>query len=105
MYDVENQLNPVKHTSTIPIRTRYQRSQQSDFEDDNGFDAENHGDELEQKQNPLDRGPYFDVVASKNITALVGSTAYLNCRVRNLGDKTVRDTSPTFRSPLKNLMT
>lgn len=35
------------------------------------------------------RGPYFDSSASKNVTALVGKTAYLNCRVRNLGNKTV----------------
>jgi hypothetical protein len=35
------------------------------------------------------RGPYFDKTASKNVTALVGHTAYLNCRVRNLGNRTV----------------
>lgn len=40
------------------------------------------------------RGPYFDTTASKNVTALVGKTAYLNCRVRNLGNRTV---SQTFR--------
>ncbi|EAA03800.4 AGAP002135-PA [Anopheles gambiae str. PEST] len=34
-------------------------------------------------------GPYFDVAASKNVTALLGKTAYLNCRVKNLGNKTV----------------
>ncbi|XP_067633242.1 uncharacterized protein dpr9 isoform X2 [Eurosta solidaginis] len=34
-------------------------------------------------------GPYFDKVASKNITALLGKTAYLNCRVKNLGNKTM----------------
>lgn len=38
---------------------------------------------------PLDRGPYFDVSASKNVTALVGKTAQLICRVRNLGNRTV----------------
>ncbi|XP_050455002.1 cell adhesion molecule DSCAML1-like isoform X2 [Cataglyphis hispanica] len=38
---------------------------------------------------PLDRGPYFDVSVSRNVTALVGQTATLNCRVRNLGDRTV----------------
>ncbi len=41
-------------------------------------------------QSALNRGPYFDISASRNVTALVGSTAYLNCRVRNLGNKTVR---------------
>lgn len=34
-------------------------------------------------------GPYFDKAASKNITALLGKTAYLTCRVKNLGNKTV----------------
>uniref|UniRef100_A0A182I5C2 Uncharacterized protein n=1 Tax=Anopheles arabiensis TaxID=7173 RepID=A0A182I5C2_ANOAR len=40
-------------------------------------------------KSPLDRGPYFDISASRNVTALVGNTAYLNCRVRNLGNRTV----------------
>ncbi|XP_045502245.1 zwei Ig domain protein zig-8-like isoform X2 [Colias croceus] len=35
------------------------------------------------------RGPYFDVAYSKNVTALVGKTAQLNCRVHNLGNRTV----------------
>uniref|UniRef100_A0A8D9F664 Neuronal growth regulator 1 n=2 Tax=Cacopsylla melanoneura TaxID=428564 RepID=A0A8D9F664_9HEMI len=35
------------------------------------------------------RGPYFDTTASKNVTALVGKTAYLNCRVRNVGNRTI----------------
>jgi len=35
------------------------------------------------------RGPYFEPSASRNVTALVGKTAYLNCRVHNLGNKTV----------------
>ncbi|XP_053600372.1 uncharacterized protein LOC128669506 isoform X1 [Plodia interpunctella] len=34
-------------------------------------------------------GPYFDLLASKNVTALLGKTAYLNCRVKNLGNKTL----------------
>lgn len=34
-------------------------------------------------------GPYFDTTGSKNVTALLGKTAYLNCRVKNLGNKTV----------------
>lgn len=47
------------------------------------------------KQNALDLdafkiGPYFDKAASKNVTALLGKTAYLTCRVKNLtsGNKT-----------------
>lgn len=33
--------------------------------------------------------PYFDSMTPKNVTALVGKSAYLSCRVRNLGNKTV----------------
>lgn len=40
-------------------------------------------------KNPLNRGPYFDISASKNVTTLAGRTAYLNCRIKNLGNKTV----------------
>ncbi|CAH0562528.1 unnamed protein product [Brassicogethes aeneus] len=34
-------------------------------------------------------GPYFDASTPRNVTALVGKSAYLTCRVRNLGNKTV----------------
>ncbi|CAL7945057.1 unnamed protein product [Xylocopa violacea] len=45
-------------------------------------------------QNSLDdagsqSGPYFDVSNSKNVTTILGKTAYLNCRVKNLGNKTM----------------
>ncbi|XP_058987506.1 uncharacterized protein LOC101890509 isoform X2 [Musca domestica] len=33
--------------------------------------------------------PYFDVTMPKNITSLVGKSAYLGCRVKHLGNKTV----------------
>ncbi|XP_040165019.1 zwei Ig domain protein zig-8-like [Anopheles arabiensis] len=46
-------------------------------------------DESNLLRTPLDRGPHFDLSVSKNITALVGKTAYLNCRVKNIGNKTV----------------
>lgn len=72
-----------------PIHGRYQRSQQNDFEADNGFDIDNDGDQL--VPNPLDRGPVIDATVSKNVTALVGTTTYLNCRVKNLGNKTVSE--------------
>lgn len=58
-----------------------------DYDSDNGFTSET--DEELAQHNALNRGPYFDISASKNVTALVGSSAYLNCRVRNLGNKTV----------------
>ncbi|XP_015437222.1 PREDICTED: lachesin-like [Dufourea novaeangliae] len=48
-----------------------------------------HGMHQNHPLDPLDRGPYFDVTATRNVTTLVGKTATLNCRVRNLGDRTV----------------
>ncbi|XP_029039364.1 cell adhesion molecule 2-like isoform X1 [Osmia bicornis bicornis] len=33
--------------------------------------------------------PTFDYSQNTNVTALIGKTAYLTCRVRNVGDKTV----------------
>lgn len=33
--------------------------------------------------------PYFDLEQSKNVTAVLGKTALLNCRVKNIGNKTV----------------
>ncbi|XP_021706485.1 uncharacterized protein LOC110678170 [Aedes aegypti] len=33
--------------------------------------------------------PYFDDTTPHNVTALVGKSAYLSCRVKNLGNKTV----------------
>jgi hypothetical protein len=34
-------------------------------------------------------GPYIDKEFSKNVTALIGKTAYLNCKVKNFSNKTV----------------
>lgn len=33
--------------------------------------------------------PYFDFDVPRNITARVGQTAFLHCRVEQLGDKSV----------------
>nr|CAH7744973.1 unnamed protein product [Callosobruchus chinensis] len=36
-----------------------------------------------------DTGPYFDTSINSNITGLVGNTVLLNCKVKNLGNRTV----------------
>ena len=49
-------------------------------------------------------GPYIDKSASKNVTALLGKTTYLNCRVKNLSNKTVsvkRILPPNFQQVLQ----
>ena len=35
--------------------------------------------------------PYFDDISPKNVTAVVGQSALLNCRVKHPGDRTVSD--------------
>lgn len=62
----------------------------NDYDNENGFPSETESGDETASPNTLNRGPYFDVSATKNVTALVGNTAYLNCRVRNLGNKTVK---------------
>jgi hypothetical protein len=39
--------------------------------------------------NPKWYESYFDPLIPRNVTALVGKSAYLSCRVKNLGNKTV----------------
>lgn len=39
--------------------------------------------------NPKWNEPNFDTTVPNNVTALVGKSAYLSCKVRNLGNKTV----------------
>lgn len=55
--------------------------------------------EVEEQKN----GPYIDKGASKNVTALLGKTAYLNCRVKNLGNKTVRAVAEVNIGPRSNI--
>ncbi|KNC27570.1 hypothetical protein FF38_05118 [Lucilia cuprina] len=50
---------------------------------------QNQNQDIYKMNKPLDRGPYFDTSATKNVTSLVGRTAHLNCRIKNLGNKTV----------------
>lgn len=46
---------------------------------------------VEEDEEEPRNGPYIDKAVSKNVTALLGKTAYLNCRVKNVGNKTVSD--------------
>lgn len=47
------------------------------------------GSALNHILNPKWSDPYFDISVPNNVTALVGKSAYLSCRVRNLGNRTV----------------
>lgn len=94
----------------LMMRNRHQGSSPENFDSD--YNSGSHGENLNMHvdhinnnlkgllddenrilNNPLNRGPYFDISASKNVTALVGKTAYLNCRIKNLGNKTVSSSS------------
>ncbi|XP_032687131.1 zwei Ig domain protein zig-8-like isoform X2 [Odontomachus brunneus] len=42
-----------------------------------------------QEHATLENGPYFDTTVSPDVTGLVGKTAELMCKVKNLGNRTV----------------
>lgn len=69
----------------IDVDVNVNNNNNQHFNNDHGFDV---GDETTSIEAPV-VGPHFDFTAFKNITTLVGNTAYLKCRVRNIGNKTV----------------
>ncbi|EEB15498.1 hypothetical protein Phum_PHUM371240 [Pediculus humanus corporis] len=77
---------------SIYLKQKRSTQQQSDdyrsARDSNEYDSDNNNNNNLNMMSSNFRGPYFDTSVSKNVTALVGKTAYLNCRVRNLGNKT-----------------
>lgn len=64
-----------------------QRTKDSGYNtfDDTSTDFPSHNSITAPKWNE----PYFDNSVANNVTALVGKSAYLSCKVRNLGNKTV----------------
>ena len=56
------------------------------LEDDYSRLASNIG---EEKDTEVASTPYFDLDNSGNVTAVLGKTAYLNCRVKNIKNQTV----------------
>lgn len=60
---------------------------------DNGLNSINEKSSKASPFNPYDSNkwtkPFFDISIPNNVTALVGKSAYLTCRVRNLGNYTV----------------
>lgn len=45
--------------------------------------------------------PYFDDISPRNVTAVVGQSAILNCRVKHPGDRTVSNLV-RYRYRIKN---
>lgn len=56
---------------------------------ENGISYKKFKDFLQELPTP-GTGPYFDTSINSNVTGLVGKTVLLNCRVKNLGNRTVR---------------
>jgi len=51
--------------------------------------ANNHLEQPERIDNTNTIGPYFEYEFFRNETVMVGHTAYLKCKVNNIGNKTV----------------
>lgn len=77
----QNVQNDGEYVAKVP---KQYHADDFDIVDNDISDEDVHG-------NLLNRGPYFEMTAAKNVTAIAGQSAYLNCRVRNLGNRTVRD--------------
>ncbi|CRK88383.1 CLUMA_CG002160, isoform A [Clunio marinus] len=52
-------------------------------------DIDDPSDNFIPTHDPFSLDPFFDPNVNQNVTALVGKSAYLNCVVKNLGNKTV----------------
>ncbi|XP_055901851.1 uncharacterized protein LOC129938368 isoform X2 [Eupeodes corollae] len=82
---IANTIASSSSTSTAITTISSKNSGGSSFK---GSSSNIHRNQMEVNEDNKN-GPYFDKAASKNITALLGKTAYLNCRVKNLGNKTM----------------
>lgn len=68
----------------------YQRQSVSSNNNHNNADAKpTHLPPLHYPHGHKWNEPYFDLTMPRNITSLVGKSAYLGCRVKHLGNKTV----------------
>ena len=48
--------------------------------------------------------PYFDLNHSSNVTAVLGKTALLNCRVKNIGNRTVSSAWALIKHCIRDLL-
>lgn len=81
--------NNNSHNDNDNFRKISNHKSYNNFNNNSDYGNVSSRDNTNNLNNALNRGPFFDVSASKNVTALVGKTANLNCRIKNLGNKTV----------------
>ena len=53
---------------------------------------------METEKEGQPSSPYFDLNHSGDVTAVLGKTALLNCRVKNIGNKTVSFTKKKVKT-------
>jgi len=75
-----NKLYDTKPSPGSPTNDVYSKEQKSRLSDGNN--------NVESGESVF-TDPYFDLDHSVNVTAVLGKTALLNCRVKNIGNKTV----------------
>lgn len=81
--------NNNSHNDNDNFRKISNQKSYNNFNNNSDYGNVSSRDNTNNLNNALNRGPFFDVSASKNVTALVGKIANLNCRIKNLGNKTV----------------
>lgn len=67
----------------------------------NNLDDTSFEDNIIQITNKLTIHPYFDFDVPRNVTTRVGQTAFVHCRVEQIGDKSV---SVSIRCPVKRIL-
>ena len=70
---------------TVPYQYEWAEDETND--DDNANNHLEHHEKFDIMNPPI--GPYFDYDFFHNETVMVGHTAYLKCKVKNIGNQTV----------------
>ena len=85
-----NKLYDTRPTSGSIVHDAYSRNLQQKSIKMPENDHHNSGPEDSEERSAV---PYFDLNHSGNVTGVLGKTAHLNCRVKNVGNKTVSTNS------------
>lgn len=91
--------NKLRRRRTIPILKKELKYRKSDGPPPKQvYDHEEDPNPMPPFVDQLPPGPFFDYERSGNVTALVDQSARLNCRVNQIGNRTVRFLSASINN-------
>lgn len=89
-----NKLYDTRPTSGSLVNDAFSSKTQQQSSDQQPFLDKSSAAKAVTTKKTDDQVPYFDLNHSGNVTAVLGKTALLNCRVKNIGNKTVSLKNP-----------